>query len=494
MGIIQKETIKGSTWSYVGAFLGFVNTGLLFPKIFSTSEIGLLSVIVAISALFSQFSSLGMNSVTARLFPYFKSENKDKYGFLTLLLLVTSIGFAVSMLVGISFRDWIISSKESNSDLLGQYAFYLIPMTLFTLFFNVLDVYNKMLYDITSGIFLKEFLLRVLNFISIILFFIGWIDFDVFVFLYVLSYFVPLAGLFIVLLIRGEIVLKLSGFEINPQMKREIMLVAAFGILAGFSGVIGEQLDKYLINRYLGLHYTGVYTITFFICSMILLPSRALNKISSTLIADCWKANDLNTIEDVYQKSSITQYTFGLFLFILIVANIHNIFGFLPAEYAGGENLMYVFGAMDLIIMLSGVSFSIVSTAKYYWHMSTLMLMQIIIIIGANILLIPSLGMMGAALSLFISVFTTRVSSMIIIAYKSKISPFNSKHLYVTVISIITFLVVKFIIPVIPNIYIDSAIRLMIVTLLFVPTIIIFNVSEEITQVWIKLSKLFLRK
>ena len=299
MGIIQKQTIKGSTWSYVGAFLGFLNTGLLFPKIFSTSEIGLLSVIVAISALFSQFSSLGMNSVTARLFPYFKSDNSDKYGFFTLLLLVTIIGFTVSMLVGICFKDWIISTKESDSDLLGQYAFYLIPMTLFTLFFNMFDVYNKMLYDITSGIFLKEFLLRVLNFVSIILFFLGLINFDVFVLLYVLSYLVPVAGLFFLLLKRGELSINFKGFKLTPKMKREIIMVAAFGILAGFSGVISDYLDKFLVNKYLGLSDTGIYTIAFYIGTMILLPSRALNKISSTLIAESWKNNNLKNINDI---------------------------------------------------------------------------------------------------------------------------------------------------------------------------------------------------
>ena len=161
MGVIQKQTIKGSVWSYVGAFLGFVNTGLLFPKIFSTSEIGLLSVLVAISALFSQFSSLGMNSVTARLFPYFKENIKSKSGYLSLLLIVTIIGFVVSILVGLIFQDWIVETNNDESGLMGKYAIYLIPMTLFTLFFNVFDTYNKMLYDITSGIFLKEFVLRV---------------------------------------------------------------------------------------------------------------------------------------------------------------------------------------------------------------------------------------------------------------------------------------------------------------------------------------------
>lgn len=493
MGIIQKQTIKGSTWSYVGAFVGFVNTGLLFPKIFSTSEIGLLSVIVAISALFSQFSSLGMNSVTARLFPYFKSNNNDKYGFLTLLLLVTAIGFAVSMLVGYVFKDWIIETKGDNSGLLGQYAFYLIPMTLFTLFFNALDVYNKMLYDISSGIFLKEFLLRALNFISIILFFIGWIDFNLFVFLYVISYFVPLAGLFIILLIRGEIVLKIRGINLNPQMKREIIMVAAFGILAGFSTVIGDYLDKYLVNKYLGLSDTGIYTIAFFIGTMILLPSRALNKISSTLIAESWKNNDLKTIKDIYTKSSINQFVFGLFLFILIITNLHNIFAFLPPEYSNGKWVLIIIGISNLVIMFSGVCLSIISTSKYYWYMSALMGIQILLIISTNILLIPTMGITGAAIATLISISVIRFGSIIIIGIKSKIWPFSVKHIIVIGISVFSVFVIHFV-PTVPNIYIDGVFRGGIISLVFISLVIAFGVSSELTPIFQSIKQFIVKK
>ncbi|MHA1695338.1 MAG: hypothetical protein ACTSUG_08765 [Candidatus Helarchaeota archaeon] len=48
MGIIQKQTIKGTIYTYLGVALGFVNIGLLTPKIFSTDQIGLTNILVAI--------------------------------------------------------------------------------------------------------------------------------------------------------------------------------------------------------------------------------------------------------------------------------------------------------------------------------------------------------------------------------------------------------------------------------------------------------------
>jgi O-antigen/teichoic acid export membrane protein len=265
------------------------------------------------------------------------------------------------------------------------------------------------------------------------------------------------------------------------EMKREVFLVAAFGILAGFSGIISDYLDKYLVNKYMGLSNTGIYTIAFYIGTMILLPSRALNKISSTLIAECWKVKDLRTIDDIYKKSSINQFVFALLLFVLIITNLHNIFGFLPAEYADGKWVLITIGITNLIIMLSGVSYSIISTASYYWYMSALMGIQIVLIIATNILLIPVLGMTGAAVATLISISIIRLGSMVIIGIKSSIWPFSYKHLIAIGISLLVIGIIL-LIPELPNIYVDGVIRGVLITVLFSLLVLKFNISDEFSQ------------
>ena len=42
MGIIQRQSIKGSIYSYIGAGLGFLNLAILSPKFFTTDQIGLV--------------------------------------------------------------------------------------------------------------------------------------------------------------------------------------------------------------------------------------------------------------------------------------------------------------------------------------------------------------------------------------------------------------------------------------------------------------------
>ncbi|MDD4757217.1 MAG: hypothetical protein PHG29_14160, partial [Prolixibacteraceae bacterium] len=78
MGIIIKQSIKGSIWSYLGVGVGFITTAYLFPNYLDTETIGLFSLLVSWSILLSQFFSRGINGVTARLFPYFRDKRSEE--------------------------------------------------------------------------------------------------------------------------------------------------------------------------------------------------------------------------------------------------------------------------------------------------------------------------------------------------------------------------------------------------------------------------------
>ena len=71
MGIIAKQTIKGSVFSYLGVVLGGINVAILYPRILSEDQIGLINILIALSAIFAQFSSLGINGVTNYFFHHF---------------------------------------------------------------------------------------------------------------------------------------------------------------------------------------------------------------------------------------------------------------------------------------------------------------------------------------------------------------------------------------------------------------------------------------
>ena len=155
MGIIRKQSIIGSILVYLGAALGFITSAILFPKIFSAEQIGLISLLVTYSVLFAQLASAGFLNTITRLFPYFRNDEKNHHGFLFLTLTVVSI--ASILMVGVYFltEPLITSNKSNDNNLFGSYAFLIVPLFIFTVFFNILDFYAKALFNATRGILLK---------------------------------------------------------------------------------------------------------------------------------------------------------------------------------------------------------------------------------------------------------------------------------------------------------------------------------------------------
>ena len=81
MGIIIKQSIKGSIWSYIGVAIGFVTTSYLYTEYLTPEIVGLLGLLAAYTALSGQFFLFGIQGVTSRLFPYFRDSQKGHNGF-----------------------------------------------------------------------------------------------------------------------------------------------------------------------------------------------------------------------------------------------------------------------------------------------------------------------------------------------------------------------------------------------------------------------------
>ncbi|OQX80184.1 MAG: hypothetical protein B6D64_03640, partial [Bacteroidetes bacterium 4484_276] len=296
MGIIQKQSISGVIWSYVGVGLGFITTVFLFTHFLSTEEIGLLRLLVSYSSIIAIFASLGMNTVAVRLFPYFRDTDKKHHGFLGIALLVSLVGFILATLIYFLFQPLIIENAQEKSALFIPYFYVVVPLTFFIVLFGVLDTYYRVLYNAVKGIVYKEVVQRLLIIVAIILYYFGSIDFMLLVWLYVFAYIAPTI-LFVVSLNRSkQLFIKPEFGFIDKSLKKEMINVAFFGILASFSGVLVQSIDIIMIDNYLGLGQAGVYTISFFFGAFILIPMRTMGKIGSVVIADAWRINDRKTI------------------------------------------------------------------------------------------------------------------------------------------------------------------------------------------------------
>lgn len=482
MGVIRQQTIKGTFYSYLGVIIGFVNLAVLSPLVFTSDQIGLTQVIIAVATVLAQMGSLGFNNVTNRLFPYFRSESKDHNGFLSLAFLVTTAGFIISLVLLFIYLPRFTEINQEKSSLLSEYAFYIPVLLGLVMLFTLLDNFCKVLFNATIGIALKEVAVRLANLACIILFYFRIIDFNTFMLLFVLTQALPALIIIIYLLIKGEF--RFTGFRhmMDKNMLRQIVSLCIYGIIAGLSGIALTNIDKYMVNHYNGLSDAGIYSIAVYFATLILIPARSLGKISVPVVAEAWKRNDLEQIRDIYRKSSINQFIIGMLILVGIFGNMNNIFRLLPQEYAAGEMVIIFYSVANIINISTGVSQYILGTSSLYRYQTYLMIILIFVLIVSNIILIPLMGMTGAAIASLISMTVFTLLTLILLKMKFRLWPFCRNHIIMLVVSAIIW-AVSFIIPEM-DLIVDILVRSAVITIMFIAATVVFRLSDDATKIW----------
>jgi O-antigen/teichoic acid export membrane protein len=480
MGIIIKQSIKGSIWSYLGVAVGFVTTAYLFPNYLTTDTVGLFGLLLSWSLLFAQFSSLGFHGVTSRLFPYFRNKEKAHNGYLFISFMVMLAGFILFLIFFWFFRPYLVESNLEKSKLFADYIDLLIPLTFFALLFVQLDTFNKLLYNAVFGTFLQEFLQRILIFAVTLLFVLNVLNLHQLVLAYVIAVCAKTVVLIGFLLANGELNLKPNLKFIEPKLRKEMISVASYSILTGLGGSIVFNIDKILVNQMLGLSATGVYTIAFFFGTLVIIPSRPLLRITGTLIADAWKRNDVAYIADVYKKSCLNQFIIGAFLFGGIWINIDNILIILGPEYTEAKWVIFFIGLAYLVDMATGANAHIIAYSRYYKVALYFILVLIVLVVASMFFLIKIWGITGGAVAIAFSFTINNLIRFVFLKMKFQLQPFSSRFLLVFAAFFLAFFS-SYLIPDLPLVWSILA-KSSAFTLVFGAAVIGFKVSEDASE------------
>jgi len=482
VGIIKRQSIKGTAYSYIGTVIGFITAGLLFPRFLDTEQIGLLSLLASYSTLFAVFASLGFTSVVIRLFPYFRDERKQHNGFFFLTTAVTICGYLLSILLFILLKPLIIKDSIEQSPLFVNYL-YLVPLlTFFFLVYTIFDSYNRALFNTTYGTFLTEVFQRLAVLTILILFIAGLTGFHLFVILYIAALCLPGIMIFYPLILKKQIFSSPQLSFINKGLRKEIINVSLFGIIIGYSNIIIQRVDTIMINSMIDLSATGIYSISLLFGSIVSLPSRSLKRISSTVISEAWKTKDISIIKSVYYKSCLNQTIIGGLVFAGIWANIGNVFHILPSEFLSGKYVIFFFGLSSMTSMMSGACSQIINLSKSFKYNTYFTFAFGLIVIAANLILIPVLGIVGASIAAFISNLIYYLLQIIFLYVKYRLFPYDLKIIIALTIIVLTYFF-SLLIPELTNFIFDIFVRSVLMTIVFGSLIVVLKVSSDVDDI-----------
>ncbi|MBX7050673.1 MAG: polysaccharide biosynthesis C-terminal domain-containing protein [Flavobacteriales bacterium] len=493
MGIVIKQAFKTTVYSYVGAGLGFLTVWFVYRKWLTPEQNGLINLLISISAITGSLSNLGMTGVTLRFFPYFRDEEKKHHGFLFYPLIITLVGYLIFTVIFFLLKDEVIARNAEKSSLFGIHIGYLLPLTFFTAMYYIFDTYSRSIYLPTAGIVIKEVLLRIGILIAAFLYHLDWYNFESFLFIYCTLTCSIGVALGIYLTWKKEVHLVPVKNFVTPKLSGEMRSVAIFSIITGLSSLLITSLDKIIVNDQIGLQAAGVFSLAAYFGTIIQIPGRSLVRISAAVISDSWKSGHHENIRSVYHKTCLNQMILGLIIFLGIATNMDNIMLLLPPEYAEGRWVIILMSIAYLIDLATGVNGVIISTSAYYRYDTFFMLLLMIVTAVTNMMLIPVMGLTGAAWAAVITYASYNFLRYVFIWKKFNMQPYDISFLKILFFATIAYFSAV-IIPATDWAYLNIFLRGTIACGLFVLLVFKSNLAMDFNVTLIKYSGMLLGK
>jgi O-antigen/teichoic acid export membrane protein len=494
MGIVQKEALNTTILSYIGLVIGYINKGFLFIVFLSTEQIGLVNLLLSVGLLFAHLSNFGLINAVWRFFPFFRSEEKDHYGFLKGVLIKVILGAFFYAIVAYILKPEIIYLYKEKSALFVDYFFWVIPIGLANVMFLIFDMFLRGLNKNTISVISNEFFHRLLTTGLILLFAFQLIDFDLFVVLFSISFFLPTLILFVHLVKIKELKFKKSSTKISKKFQRIVYSYSIFSYLNSIGSVVIVTMDAMMIAVFLGLKATGVYSTILYLINALQIPIRSIMRVGTSLVAKYWKEKDMVKMNELYVKVSSISLIISLYTFMLVWVNIDHIIFYLPKDFkiAGITFLIFMIGKMiDMYFGLNGIIFITSKKYKYDIIFTAILLFAVYFM---NLFLIPHYGILGAAISTSFAIIFYNVGRLIFVWKLYGLQPFEKNQFKIITLFIGVILLFK-ILPVFqihPIIY--SILNCVLITVIFIGGIILFKFNDDLNSYLNKITFKLLKK
>ncbi|WP_421802833.1 lipopolysaccharide biosynthesis protein [Flagellimonas sp.] len=482
MGVVLKQSIQNTLITYLGFFFGAINTLFLYTKILPDQYYGLVTFILASGAILMPLMAFGVHNTMVKYYSNHQEVEKD--GFFTLMLLIPLLGILPVALVGLvwydSIGDWVSQVNPMVKDYLWYVFFVGLAMAYFEVFYSWAKVHLKSVF----GNFMKEVFARVGVSILLILFYFDVISLDIF--------FKCLVGLYLL----RTVVIKIYAFTLRmpkldfkfPAYTKEILSYSFLIILGGSAALILLEIDKVMLNQFISIENVAYYGVSVYIATVIIVPSRAMHQITYPLTAELLNTNNAVGLDKLYKKTSLTLFIASGILFVLIILNLNDLYLMLPENYRNGFAIVFLIGLAKVMDSLLGNINSILYNSKYYRTVLVFGVCLAALTILLNYILIPKMGLEGAALASFVSIFIFNLVKLIFVKLKFGILPFTSatfKVFSTLVLLAVLFDLLQFQFHPIINI----ALKSLLIVVMYVGILYRFNISEDVTgflSKWLK--------
>ncbi len=481
MGPMARQAILNTVLTYVGIALGFLNVVVLYPRVLDSEEVGLTRLLVAMATVVAQVGQLGAENTVIRFFPYFRDPERKHRGILAMLLVFgLVVGLTAVMILGLLHEQFASIFSDRNA-LYARHGMLILPLVFGEIYFLLLRSYSRSLRRTVQPIFLREFILRLLQTALILI--QAWhpLRFNTFMVLYVGIFLLCTLALVLDLWRSGHLKPGFAEWKLSRRMRRSMVTFSSYTLSAGLAGIVLGNMDQLMIGALLGdgLRNVAHYAVAFYFGSVIAAPGRALYMAAVPMVADAWKQRNLPLLAELYRRSSLVQTLVSGFLFLLMWMSLDDLFELLPMEYAAGAKVAWVIGLAYALNSTAGLSVGIISMSRSYRLDAYSSFTMIAVNAGANFILIQYMGIIGAAWATFVSLIFVNILRTGYLWKRYGLWPYGWDTLKVVLLIGVLALVFPWI-PLTGMVMVDIVLRSVLITIVFVSIAHVLGLLTEL--------------
>ena len=441
MGVVARQSIKGTLATYFGVAIGIVTTFFIQTKYLTTEEIGLVDVLLQSAVLFSGLAQLGTNTSAMRYYPFFKDEAHRDHGFFGWTLIVPLVGFVVFLCGFFALRGPIAAFFSEKSALFIDYIDYVIPLAFFMLYISVFETNSNLLMRIVVPRFIREVGLRVMTLIIYLLYGFRMLSLTGMVVAFCVSYGLATVVNIVYLLTLHRVSFRIEKKHITPKLKRDFLIYTLFLITSALAGNITPLLNRYFVAGKQGLAVSGILTIAIYIATLVKMPYRSLGSISKPQISQAMAEGNVKEADRICKSVSLHQFLVGSMVFFLIWINIDMIFALLPngEVFKVGKWAVLILSLSRLVNSTLNVGTTVLSYSKIYYYSLFFTILLTVLAWYLNALWVPVWGVNGAAFATLVAYMVHYALLLALIRWKIGTLPLCGKQLLVMLVVAVLF-------------------------------------------------------
>ncbi len=435
MGIILKQSFFNTLIIFLGFAVGGINVLFLYTHFLHEDYFGLITFLLSAANIILPLLVFGMQNTIVKFYSSYQTKIEQD-GFLTTTLILPLFVIIPLAFVGAFVYDSIADWISIENPIIKKYTYLIFILAIFMGYFEVFYSWTKVQLNSVFGNFIKEIFPRICTTFLLFAVFFNWITNEQFIYGVVIVY-----GLSTVIMMFYAFYVYKPTFKlIIPSNLKEIISFSMYIIVAGSAAGVLLEIDKFMIPQMEQIAQVAYYSVGIYIASVIAIPTRAMQQITSPITAKDMNENNIAEVEKLYKQTSINLLVIGGLFFLLINLNIGDLYALInKPEFTKGIWVVFIISLSKLMELALGTGNAILLNSKYYKIFFYLSLAMAISVIFLNKWLINLIGINGAAIATLIVVVVYSLVKIIYLKGKLNIQPFDGNTFRLAVIILALF-------------------------------------------------------